>query len=179
MLAAILVLLAIAVVAIVGAITSGDGGQHARATPTPGKKKQPKAAATTAPQQTATPDATNAPGPAASGDDPAQLNSEGYRLFQAGSYAESIPHFQKAVDACGDSTAVDPCAYATYNLGAALNRSGHPADAIPVLQQELERWPQNQPSTVRKELESACKASGQECGKPGKGKGKGKGEGEG
>ena len=44
---------------------------------------------------------------------------------------------QGAVDACGDSTALDPCAYAVYNLGFALNRAGRPEEAIPYLERRL------------------------------------------
>jgi tetratricopeptide (TPR) repeat protein len=181
MLAAIVVLLLIAAVAIIGAATSGggDGG-----TQTAQKTAQPKATATPekTPEATPTPDATNAPGPAATADalaggDPAKLNADGYRLFQAGRYGEAAPYFQKAVDTCGGSTAIDPCGYATYNLGAALNRAGHPDQAIPVLIQRLQRWPGDQPGTVYKELKDACKATGQKCSRGGGGDGGGNGNG--
>jgi hypothetical protein len=48
-----------------------------------------------------------------------------------------------------------------------------------VLQTRLDRWPDNQADTVRKELAAACAAAGQDCGGatgPGKGHGKAKGK---
>jgi hypothetical protein len=48
-------------------------------------------------------------------------------------------------------------AYALFNLGRALNRSGRAADAVPVLEERL-RFP-NQRGTVRAELRAARRAA--------------------
>ena len=78
--------------------------------------------------------------------------------------------------ACRTSTAVDPCAYAMYDYADALVRSGRPAEAIPVLQDRLRRF-HNQDDVVRALLVKAQQAAGQ---KPGKGKDKkGGGQGQG
>ena len=64
---------------------------------------------------------------------------------------------QAAVEACGDSTELDPCGYALYNLGAALNRAGRPDEAIPILEDRLERFGDNETKDVKTELKSARK----------------------
>jgi len=97
-----------------------------------------------------------------------------------------VDDLRKATQECGTSLSLT-CAYATYNYGAALNRAGDPSAAIPVLQRRLDRWPDNQPDVVRRELAAACDAAGQDCGgssggapapgpkkPPGKAKGPGK-----
>ena len=50
---------------------------------------------------------------------------------------------KQAVDACGESTSTT-CAYAMFNYGKSLNRSGDANAAIPVLETRLQRWPDNQ-----------------------------------
>jgi tetratricopeptide (TPR) repeat protein len=122
---------------------------------------EPTPEPTTEPTPEPTPTATEEAAP--SGGNAQTLNDQGFTRFQAGDYAGSVPYFRRAVSACGSSTETT-CAYATYNLGAALNRSGDPASAIPFLQQRLERWPNDQPGTVRAELQQACQAAGQDCG---------------
>jgi tetratricopeptide (TPR) repeat protein len=162
-------LLLVAAIAIIGAATSGGDKTADTTKPrgTPRAQTTPKATATATATATQAPAQTQST-PAPSGD-PAQLNNQGFALFRQGRFGEAVPYFQKAVEGCGSSTAVNPCAYATYNLGAALNRSGHPDQAIPVLQQELDRWPDNQPGTVHRELKAACKATGQKCNQGGGG----------
>jgi serine/threonine-protein kinase len=173
--AIIAVLAVIAIIALAGALSGGgNDGQKAETTPeataTPKAEKTPKA------KQTPTAEPTQAP--AAATGDPAALNDQGFALMNQGKYAEAVPILKQAVEACGDSTSLT-CAYATYNYGSALNRSGDPAAAIPVLQTRLQRWPTNQPDVVRAELADACEAAGADCGDveessgpPGKAKGK-------
>ena len=185
---AVALLLLIAGLAIAGAVTDGgeEGAQRPdepEATATREPERTPRAEKTPRPTPTATQEAQSTPA-APAGGNPAQLNDQGFALFQNGQYAESIPYFERAVEACGDSLE-DTCAYATYNLGAALHRAGRSAEAIPILQRRLERWPDNQPEVVEAELAAACEAAGQDCGSaagddgPGNGKGKGKGKGRG
>jgi predicted Zn-dependent protease len=76
------------------------------------------------------------------------------------------------VSACRGSTAVDPCAYALYDYADALVRSGRPAEAIPVLQDRLRRF-HNQDDVVRALLAKAQQAAGQKPGKDKKGGGPG------
>ena len=64
---------------------------------------------------------------------------------------------QGAVEACGDSVEMDPCGYALYNLGAALNRAGRPDEAIPYLEDRLARFGDNENKDVKTELKSASK----------------------
>lgn len=127
-------------------------------TETPSPSPSPSPTATTA-TATATATATTAP----AGGDPSPLNAQGFKLIQAGRYQEAVAPLQGAVAACGDSTALDPCGFAIFNLGKALNRSGNPGDAIPLLQRRLAGW-DNQTGVVQAELASACDAAGQDCG---------------
>ena len=92
----------------------------------------------------------------------AELNAEGHRLMNAQRYDEAIPPLQAAVARCGDSTVVDPCAYALYNLGRSLRLAGRPQEAIPILERRL-RIP-NQQDVVRQELEAARRDAGQSRG---------------
>jgi len=71
------------------------------------------------------------------------------------------------VQACGNLTAVDPCAYAMYDLADALVRAGRPQDAIPILQARLQRF-DNQNGTVNALLKKAEREAGQGGGKSGK-----------
>jgi serine/threonine-protein kinase len=171
----------LAAIAIVAAASGGpDGGRQAAApTATPGaktkKKQQPEAQATPTPAATATAAPTQAP--AAATGDPGALNDQGFALMRRGDYAGAVPILEQAVNACGDSTSLT-CAYATFNYGSSLNRSGNPGAAIPVLQRRLDRWPDNQPDTVRAELARACDAAGRDCGfgdEGGDGRGNGNG----
>jgi tetratricopeptide (TPR) repeat protein len=160
-------LAAIIAVAIVGA--AGDDPKQTdspKSTPTATAKKKPKKKATPEPTAEATQAPTQAP--ATTTADPAKLNDQGFALMNQGKYDQAVPILKQAVDACGDSLSTT-CAYATYNYGAALNRSGDPAAAIPVLQRRLERWPDNQADTVRQELAAACEAAGADCGDAGGG----------
>jgi serine/threonine-protein kinase len=173
-----LALLAVAAIAIAAA-TSGGGDRTAadrqsapKATATPEAKSTPKAEST--PGSTPTPAATPTPTPAAEpASGPAELNDQGFQRFSAGDYAGAVPFFQKAVEACGDSKDLSPCGFATYNLGASLNRSGHPDQAIPYLEKRLQVWGYNQAGAVKKELKAARKATGQN---PGGGRGNGNGD---
>ena len=56
-------------------------------------------------------------------------------------------------------------AYALFNLGHALRLAGRPEEAIPVLEQRLEI--PNQTGAVRRELEAAIAATGEDFGDEG------------
>jgi serine/threonine-protein kinase len=152
--------------AIVGAalaivLTSGNdnGSQTAATTPKssqPARERTQTAAPAAPPAAQEQPQQTTptAPAPAAGGD-PAALNDQGFALNQQGSYGEAVPLLQASVEgyrSAGRTKDVN-YAYALYNLGVALNRSGNPAAAVEVLQERLS-YP-NQRGTVQRELRDA------------------------
>ena len=163
-----LVFVALAIAAIVGAVTSGGGDESSSSgadnTPRePAKKKQPKAKdkpkakeepkaeepaapATPAPA----PEEEQAPAEGASG---AELNRQGFDLMGQGRYDEAIPILQQAVESFPAGTSDLNYAYALFNLGKSLRLAGRPDEAIPILEQRL-KIP-NQSETVRRELELA------------------------
>ena len=187
-LAAVAALLAAAVAAalIIGSGGNGNGGndgggsgaQKAQSTATaeptrtstpeatrtaePTTTSTPEPTSTSTPEPTPTPTSTSTPDGGGSGGSggrsPTALNDDGFQLMQAGNYAEAVPVLRRAVTACGDSGDL-VCQYALFNLGSSLYRSGDAAGAIPVLEQRLQRFPDNQPGAVRKELKAARKAA--------------------
>jgi serine/threonine protein kinase len=81
------------------------------------------------------------------------LNEQGFELIQAGEYETAVSVLDRAVRAFPPGTEDLDYAYALFNLGNALRLSGHPDEAIPVLERRLEI--PNQTSVVRQELEAA------------------------
>jgi predicted Zn-dependent protease len=75
-----------------------------------------------------------------------------------GDIDSAVTTLKAAVDACGNSSDVDPCAYAMYDYGAALLAAGRPQEAAAVLEQRLQRF-DNQNGTVKALLKKAQKAS--------------------
>ena len=75
----------------------------------------------------------------------------------AGGYARGADISRQALDACGDTKTLDPCGYAAYELGKALNRSGQPDAAIPYLEQRLSYGSNPE---AEKELKDARKNAG-------------------
>jgi tetratricopeptide (TPR) repeat protein len=171
---AALATVALVVVIAVLLLSGGDGGdgnqQQAESTPqrtetpTPSPTEEPKDDATPEPtaEKTATPEATDTPAPSGEVDlDKArQLQVEGYNARLAGDYGKSLELSQQAIDACGNSNELDPCGYALFEKGLALNRSGKPDEAIPVLEERLDRFGDNEKGEVAKELKAAKKAAG-------------------
>ena len=92
-------------------------------------------------------------------DKASQLQLEGFNARQSGDYAKALDLSQQAVDACGNSNELDPCGYALFEKGLALNRSGSPDEAIPVLEERLDRFGDNESGEVAKELKAAKKAA--------------------
>jgi eukaryotic-like serine/threonine-protein kinase len=151
---------------------SNDNGSQARSTPT--AKSKPKASST--PEKTSTPEATQTetptPSPTATAspqqssggavdlNKARQLQLQGYNAGLAGDYQKDLDLSQQALDACGNSKAMDPCGYALFEKGLALNRLGRPDEAIPVLQDRLDRFGDNEKGDVAKELKSAQKKAG-------------------
>jgi len=102
-----------------------------------------------------TPARSQTTAPAATKGDPAKLNDQGFALNSQGNYAEAVAPLRSAVEGyrSAERTGEIGYAYALYNLGVALNRSGDPAAAVEVLQERL-RYP-NQRGTVMRELRDA------------------------
>ena len=169
------VLAAVALIALVLVLSSGGDDPEGTANRDAGSTQtQPSG------ERTATTPASEQPAPppppppaAASGLSAAALNEQGHRLNQQERYAEAVAPLQASVAKyreAGDKGL--PYAYALYNLGVALNRSGNPGAAVPVLEERLTY--DNQRETVQAELNDALAALGQEPSgdgddKPGKG----------
>ncbi len=158
--------------AIVGAVLAialsqaGDDGSPTssttpKATQNAGERTQTSAAPAAAAEQPSTST------PAAAGGDPVKLNDQGFALNNRGRYAEAVAPLRASVDGYRSAGRTDELGYAfaLYNLGVALNRSGDPAAAVDVLQERL-KYP-NQRGTVERELRDAQAALGGD--KPGKG----------
>jgi eukaryotic-like serine/threonine-protein kinase len=176
-LAAVLILLAAAAVVAAVLLAGGDDGDQQQADRPTQQQEQREQAQSPAQSDEASPDegetgqATEtapeetAPAETAPTDqpiDPAQgtaLNEQGYALMQQGDYVGAVPVLRKAVASWPEDSTDLNYAYALYNLGASLNRSGNPAEAIPYLEKRL-NWP-NQRGVVKKELELARENAGQ------------------
>jgi tetratricopeptide (TPR) repeat protein len=90
----------------------------------------------------------------------AQLNEEGFALMQQGDYAGAVPVLREAVASWPEDSTDINYAYALFNLGKSLNRSGSPEEAIPYLEKRL-AW-DDQRETVQAELDLARRNAGQE-----------------
>jgi len=165
-------LIALAAVAVVAAVLLAGGGdgdnqqadRPARDEPAQrdqgqrdqGEREQPPAEQEPAESAPAEPAPADQPLDSAQG---TALNEQGYALMQQGDYAGAVPVLRKAVASWpGDSTDLN-YAYALYNLGASLNRSGSAAEAIPYLEKRL-NW-SNQRGIVKQELKDAQRNAGQ------------------
>jgi eukaryotic-like serine/threonine-protein kinase len=155
----------------------GDKGNQASKTSTPtatAKKKEtpsptPTATATATKTETPAPTATSTPKPkpkpkpkAPAGGSASQLQVEAYNLNNAGKYDAALPVAQSAVTkGCQAGAPVSPCGYALYELGRAQLGTGDAAGAVATLNQRLQRYPDDQRSTVEKLLKKAEKQAGQ------------------
>jgi tetratricopeptide (TPR) repeat protein len=89
----------------------------------------------------------------------AELNNQGYSMMQSGDYAGAVPILQEAVASWPEDSQDINYAYALFNLGKSLNRSGNPDEAIPYLEKRL-NW-SDQRETVQAELDLAKRNAGQ------------------
>ncbi|HET7416276.1 MAG TPA: serine/threonine-protein kinase [Solirubrobacterales bacterium] len=89
----------------------------------------------------------------------AELNEQGYALIQSGEYEAAVPVLEEAVGSFPEGSEEVDYAYALFNLGNALRLSGHPEEAIPILEQRLAI--PNQTETVERELEEARSEAGE------------------
>jgi tetratricopeptide (TPR) repeat protein len=160
---------ALLAVAAVVLLSSGGGGDDNRAqttptataTPRPERTAKPEASATATPTPTPTASAapTQEPASSAPGNDPVALQRRAFELNNAGQPAQALPYAQKAVELCKGSDKVSPCAYALFEYAKALRLTGNPQAAIDVLHERQQRFPQDQPKAVEKELKAAEKAA--------------------
>jgi tetratricopeptide (TPR) repeat protein len=119
------------------------------------KEKKPKKNETPV---VATPPATPEPAEPEAGASGSQLNAQGFDLLQAGRYAEAVPVLRAAVATWPEDSRDIEYAYALFNLGKALNRSGDPEAAIPYLVRRLTF--SDQRNTVQAELDDARRRAG-------------------
>jgi hypothetical protein len=164
-------LAAVGLVVVVLLITLSGGGGHRRAPVAQAHPVRPTAArpaSGTHPNSTTTGNTTTtdrAAAPPATPVSPAlatELESRGHSLLEDGQYADAVAVLQTAVRATGESLSacVEPAsstcltyAYALYDLGRALRLSGHPAEAVAILERRLQI--DNQRPTVEAELQLA------------------------
>jgi tetratricopeptide (TPR) repeat protein len=173
LLAALATVALLAVIAVL-LLSGGDGGDpgnqtQAESTPqrtetptptnTPEDTATPEPTPTTTATETPTPEPTEAPSGRVDLDKARQLQLDGFNARQSGDYARALTLSQQALDACGNSDELDPCGYALFEKGLALNRSGRPDEAIPVLEERLDRFGDNDKGEVAKELKAAKKAA--------------------
>ncbi|MDX6677201.1 MAG: eukaryotic-like serine/threonine-protein kinase [Solirubrobacteraceae bacterium] len=173
-------LAAVAAVVLVLALTSGndpvssaDRGSGASTQPDKQRSRTATTAAQT-PPPAPPPAAAAAPATAKGAESASQLNERGHQLNNQGRYAEAVAPLRQSVAAYEAAGQKDiNYAYAIFNLAVALNRSGNPAEAIPLLHERLQY--DDQPETVQAELRNAeARLAGATGGKPAKGNGKGK-----
>jgi serine/threonine-protein kinase len=129
-------------------------------------------------QRTQAPERTTQTSGAAGGD-PVALNDRGFERIQAQDFAGAVPLLERSVTAFRqqERKGETAYAYALYNLGQALRRSGRPAEAIPYLEERL-AVSDFKRNVVRLELAAARQDAGQPV-DAGDGKGQSKAEDEG
>ena len=158
--AAVLVVAGVAVALLAGSGPSDDGRSEAKRPAAHKAKRTATAKPTGAPTAVATDPPTAAPTRVPTAEpvaaDAAALNAEGFAAIRRGAYTAAIAPLRRAVDACDGGGELDPCGYAYYNLGLALNRSGDGGDAVAFLQTRLKVWGDNATGDVVRELKRAA-----------------------
>jgi hypothetical protein len=152
-----------------GSSTSAAKKQRTGTSSTASAAKKP-----TSTQAKSTPTTTSTPA-AGTGGDPKALNNQGFSLIGQGNSAAAVPPLQQSVQGFrqqGRTGEID-YAFALYNLATALRATGHPADAIPLLEERLQRSNYKR-DVVQRELAAAqqqagrAAPAGQSAGKPDK-----------
>jgi len=93
----------------------------------------------------------------AGGIDPAEgarLDAQAFALIQQGRYPEAVPIARQAVASFSEDDQTTNYAFALFNLGTALNRSGSPDEAIPYLERRLS-FSNDRREVVQAELDDA------------------------
>jgi hypothetical protein len=137
---------------------SGDGAERAPSESAPSEsapdETAPEGTAEPAPEEPAEP----APAPGIDPERGTALNEQGFTLMGQGDYTGAVPVLQQAVASFPEDSRDLNYAYALYNLGVSLNRTGRAAEAIPYLEKRL-TWG-NQRGVVKKELRAAQESAG-------------------
>ena len=164
-----LVLLALAALSIGGIAALASGGKDDPSsdgrTPSSATQAQDGAGAskktTPSPQPESEQSATPPPPPASGVADLVALDARGYGFIKQERYADAVGPEQQAVDGFRErqQTSNTNYAFALYNLGTALHRSGRSSDAIPYLEERL-KISNDRRSIVEKELAAARAAAG-------------------
>ena len=164
-----------AVVALVLALSSGgDPKQSAERRSTQPTAERAKSTTTAAPSGQSETPAKSTPSTSTQGASPTVLARRGHDLVAAGDHAQAVEPLRAAVEGLRPAGGL-PYAFALYDLGVALNRSGNPEEAVTVLQERL-KIP-NQTEVVQAELDNAqAKLDGPAANGNGKGSGKGNGK---
>jgi predicted Ser/Thr protein kinase len=117
----------------------------------------PEPTAESTPAATATPTATPTVEPSGGRDlaRASQLQLQGFQARRAGDFQRALTLSQQALEACGGVKRLDPCGYALFEVGAALNGLGRPQEAIPVLERRLQQYGDNESGEVQAELDKA------------------------
>jgi eukaryotic-like serine/threonine-protein kinase len=169
-------LLAAGAAALLGGGDGGGGAARADRPQQPREQREPER--TAAPEETATEEpkaeptaeATASPAPeettAPEGDGRGEpdlararaLQLQGFNARNDEDYNRAIDLSRQALEACAGARELNPCGYALFELGASLNRSGRPDEAIPFLRQRLE-YGDNAQGEVARELRAAEKAA--------------------
>jgi eukaryotic-like serine/threonine-protein kinase len=91
---------------------------------------------------------------------PNQLNTAGYRKLLDGDFEGALPLLQRSVEGFRAANATDSVEYmyALFNLAQALRQTGHPAEAIPILEERMTY--DNQRKVVREALKLARAEAG-------------------
>jgi len=145
--------------------TAGDSTPTPTATATAEKKETPTPTATPEdtpePTPTATPEETPEPPAEKPKGSAGQLQVQAFNLNNDGQHEQALPVAQAAVEkGCKGNAPLNPCGYALYELGRAQRGTGDPESAIQTLEQRLERYPDDQRSTVEAELRRARQDAG-------------------
>jgi len=157
---AALLIAAVAVLALLGLATGGAHTPHTAAHPHPAKAIGPLSETAHADLQRPAPATGRRPPPTPVSPALAtQLDARGHDLLEAGRYGPAVETLERAISATGErledctEPTSETCltyAYALYDLGRALQLSGHPQQAVAVLQRRLQI--DNQRSAVESEL---------------------------
>ena len=130
------------------------GSARQRSTPTTAEEAAP--APVEEPVEEDTAPATEDPdtGVAIDPEEGARLDAQAFDLIRQGRYDEAVPIARQAVASFPEDDTSANYAYALFNLGTALNRSGSPEEAIPFLEKRLS-FSSDRPEVVQAELDDA------------------------
>ncbi len=160
---------AVAAIALTGGTSDRTTARSPSATTSTAKKQRTTSSSrstSTQQKQTtqaqSTPSTSSAPAPASGGGDPKALNDQGFALIGQGNNAAAVPLLQQSVQGFRDQgrTGEIDYAFALFNLATALRATGHPDQAIPLLEERLQRSDYKR-AEVQRELAAARQQAGQ------------------